>query len=539
MWTLGQLINSRYRILTVGAEGEGETLCRATDERSGKECLLDFIPCKPGGESDGLLVSQSDIEKLRELNHPLIVVPESIEETAEGFVVINDSFDGLTLEELLQAEGPLPLHRACFIVRQAAIALEASHHSGLIHGDLKPSDILLIREDGQERVKVRGFGIFGLKQHTFVNVARLALNSEGPILGHPGYISPEQALGTHADALDGRSDVYSLGVIFYRALSGRLPFERGSSMELLLAHIFSPPPSLAQSCEIEIPEVINSLVLRCLAKRREDRPASATALIDQLGPWEAREPAAAQTTQVQEGQAESALAEAEAPSSAEPAFRLANAPVFPVESVESQTPPVFVADFGSTAHAGAVDFSAAVPPPAPANRPTLEAAPMLSAGSVETKTQFVADLETPQRTELQIKNASLTAPPGPVSAAAAAPSPLDIPLDTARAPAGGQKAPPRQQAVEGEPTLFSKTYGNPQKTRPPSGSGAKWIWAAVILLLLIGGACGWLTYTGRTYWFRPQFVKQRISSLISSASGNGELHLQEVNQDPDSASPAP
>jgi len=494
MWIAGQVVNDRYRILAAAAQGDLWPTYRALDERSGKTCALEFVALDPAKERGWRESLEPEIEKLRALENPLIVAPDAIEAAPDGLLIVRESFDGCTLEDVIRQQAPLALPDACFIARRVAMALEAAHHAGIIHGDLKPSNILLVREKSKDQVKVLGFGTFGLKKDFFINMARLALNGNAAVLGSPEYISPEQSLGTDAEALDGRSDIYSLGVILYQALSGGLPFKGRNSMDLLLAHIFAAPPSLAQFPELEVPEVVDSLVLRCLAKKREDRPPSATVLVDQLGPWEERQ---------------SAPVSAEAEPNSMPVAE---------ETVNDATPaPVLE------------------PPVSGAAVAPFEAAPL------EAAPAFVADLDAPQRAEPMIlDSAAAQAPawaPPPTE-----PPPLDVALDhTAPEPTAAvfQKASLPRHNIDPGPDLF-KSYMPRQKTKHFSKTSAKWIWAAAALVLLTGGGYCWIVYTGRTYWLRPQFLQRRVSTFLSgfsAADANGDSPA--VKQAPDANASTP
>lgn len=489
MWTLGQVVNGHYRVMEEAARGEAGVVCRALDERSGKICEIEFIAFDSGTERNWREPLDLDFEKLRALENPLIVTPDAIEETQNGLLAVREALEGSTLEEEIRTQAPLSLPRACFIARCVAMALEAAHHAGIVHGDLKPSNILLVRQNNKEQVKVLDFGTFGLKKNSFINMARLTLSGGRPVSGAAGYVSPEQALGTVTEALDGRSDVYSLGVILYQALSGRMPFKGQSTMEVLLAHVFSVPLSLAQFPELAIPEVVDSLVLRCLAKRREDRPPSATALVDQLGPWAERD----------------LIIE---PAEAEPALPARDEPL-----VVSPREPVL-------------------------GPPALEK-PVLPQKTQEPKDtpEFVADLHVPRQTETAVHSSPIAvaldfaSPP-------TSPASIDIMLNPVPKAAAAvfKKASTSQHAIDPGAEIF-KNYMPRQKAKPSSKGGTKWVWAAAILLLLIGGGCGWLFYTGRTYWFRPEFLQRRISLMLTNFSaGAASNDSPRVNQIPDGGS---
>ena len=175
--------------------------------------------------------------------------------------------DGETLAQRVKKRGPLSSSEGVRVLREVAWALASAHAQGLVHRDVKPDNILL--ETTTNRVLVADFGIAA---------AVGDIDGDG-VTGTPEFMSPEQALGHEVDA---RSDLYSLGATAFYAFSGRLPFEGKSHTEVLAKQVTEPAPPLA-SLGLSITRKVASLVDRCLAKDPAHRPASATALAEQLG----------------------------------------------------------------------------------------------------------------------------------------------------------------------------------------------------------------------------------------------------------------
>ena len=173
------------------------------------------------------------------------------------------------------ARGPLPWRRALTIASQIAESLGEAHGRGIYHRDIKPDNVLL--EAGHvedDFVKVVDFGIAKLQDESVVRT------KTGIILGTPAYLSPEQA---RADEVDGRTDIYSLGVVLFEMLAGRLPFKDQKVTALLLRHVNEPAPSLCKvHPELETPSEVDALVQDMMAKDPEDRPSSAQALRDRI-----------------------------------------------------------------------------------------------------------------------------------------------------------------------------------------------------------------------------------------------------------------
>jgi serine/threonine-protein kinase len=186
-----------------------------------------------------------------------------------------EALEGESLARVLHREGPLPLGRAVRILLQICQALDAAHQRGIVHRDLKPENVFLLRRpDGSDFVKVLDFGI--AKSATSPEASRFT--RAGSIIGTPEYMSPEQAAGTGADP---RSDVYSLGVVAYEVLTGRLPLEGDSAISTLLKHQ-SEAPLPPRRWRPDLPAEVEALVLRLLAKRPEARPPTMAVAAHQL-----------------------------------------------------------------------------------------------------------------------------------------------------------------------------------------------------------------------------------------------------------------
>src|SRR5713101_6797903 len=177
---------------------------------------------------------------------------------------------GETLTERVRRRGPLPPSEAGRVLREVAWALAYAHSQGLVHRDVKPDNIML--EEATGRALVADFGIAG-------QVRGAAGLDGGEVIGTPEFMSPEQALGEH---VDGRSDMYALGIVGYFALSGKLPFEAGKATEVLAKQITEPAPPLA-SVAAAVPRRLAHAIDRCLEKDPLSRPQKGEELADQLG----------------------------------------------------------------------------------------------------------------------------------------------------------------------------------------------------------------------------------------------------------------
>jgi serine/threonine protein kinase len=212
-----------------------------------------------------------------QLSHPAIVnlFDVGVEETGIAYLVM-EYVNGRTLLQVL-AESPIPWPRACCWAADLATALGRAHHAGIIHGDVKPANIM-ITEDGE--VKLSDFGI-----------ARFAtqVSGSGRIMGTPAYLAPEQILGEPHST---RSDLFSLGIVLYHMLTGVPPFD-GSSVAAVCAQILTADPVPPSRRNPALPSGLDHIVMRCLAKKPEDRYPSGDALAASLYPLARRTPAPA------------------------------------------------------------------------------------------------------------------------------------------------------------------------------------------------------------------------------------------------------
>src|SRR5579872_6416417 len=283
-WMDGSIIRGKYRLLAkVGQGGMGsvyKALHLAFDElRALKVIAPELI-------NDELFVKRFKHEAVitRRLQHPNAVRVDDIDEAEDGrpFIVM-EFIEGRSLKKLIREEGPLPVGRVCDIIKQAANALEAAHKLGMVHRDIKPDNISLVDAPEGEMVKVLDFGIAKVKEARMGDAAGLTLTGAGVVIGTPQYMSPEQAMGKRGDELDGRADLYSLGVVMYQMLSADLPFKADTTMEMLLAHMQKPPAPLELlHPELQIPKPVAALTMRLLEKNRDLRPAAGRVLMQEI-----------------------------------------------------------------------------------------------------------------------------------------------------------------------------------------------------------------------------------------------------------------
>jgi serine/threonine protein kinase len=282
-WAEGTVIRGKYRILSKLGQGGMGAVYKGLHLRFQELRALKVM--SPELMSDQAFVKRFEHEAVfaRKLQHPNAVRVEDIDETEDGqpFIVM-EYIEGRSLKSCIEKESPFSISRVCDIIKQIGSALDAAHSLGIIHRDVKPENIILVAEPNGELAKVLDFGVAKTSAQAG-DTASLSLTQTGMRLGTPAYMSPEQALAKPGDVLDGRSDIYSLGVIMYQMLTGELPLKADTPFEMLAAHVHTPPKPIREvRPELYIPEPITKLVMRTLEKKRELRPPTAKVLIQEL-----------------------------------------------------------------------------------------------------------------------------------------------------------------------------------------------------------------------------------------------------------------
>lgn len=202
-------------------------------------------------------------------SHPNIVPVHAVEETPTLLFFVMGFVDGETLTQIVRRHGPLTATAAARLIQEVAWALSYAHGRGVVHRDVKPDNILLERATG--RAMVTDFGIAR-------SFAASGLTQVGEVVGTPHFMSPEQAAGGQ---LDGRSDLYSLGVASFFAVTGRLPFDGESAQAILAMHMSRPAPPILE-LRPDLPAPLGDTIDRCLAKEPQDRFSRGEELVDAL-----------------------------------------------------------------------------------------------------------------------------------------------------------------------------------------------------------------------------------------------------------------
>jgi serine/threonine protein kinase len=273
---IGTLLEGRFQIERLLGEGGMGRVYVADETRLRRRCALKVLLPELSEDKDCVERFLREAQAIAQIHHENVVDIYHLGEDPSSGVVFfaMELLQGEDLETRLldRAARPVLWDHVCHWIAQAAGAVGAVHQAGMIHRDLKPSNIFIARRrDGRDRIKLLDFGIAKA-------VNRAALTGAGAALGTPYYMSPEQIL---ALPLDERSDIYSLGTVFFEALAGRMVFQ-GEPLQVAMQHCNMPAPRVRDHAPEPIPPEIDELVHRMLAKEPSARPQTMEEIEDLL-----------------------------------------------------------------------------------------------------------------------------------------------------------------------------------------------------------------------------------------------------------------
>ena len=257
----------KYRIVGQLGRGGAGIVYKAVDETLGRDVAVKML--NPDLADTAVMTRfRAEATILARLNHPQIATIYELFRADADLLMVMEFVRGETLDKLTERLGPIDPERAAYVIDQVLSALEHAHRAGIVHRDVKPANVMVTDEGG---IKIMDFGIarvLGAEQKTV----------DGRLMGTPAYMAPEQVLG---EELDGRADLYSVGVLLYRLLSGTLPFKADSALAMLQRQIRDEPISLHLQ-RPELPEWCEQIVQRALMKAPADRFQSAEEFHDAL-----------------------------------------------------------------------------------------------------------------------------------------------------------------------------------------------------------------------------------------------------------------
>jgi len=268
---VGSIIADRYHVLKKLGEGGMGTVYLAEHVKMGRKSAVKVM--NPGMVNDADAISRFNREAANasKISHTNVASVYDFGETPDGLIYLAMEFvEGPALTKVIEEAGSLPPIRAADIARQAAEALAVAHDMGIVHRDLKPDNIMLAKNrDGSDCVKVVDFGIAKAANNEAQKVTRTGL-----VVGTPEYMSPEQLAG---DKLDGRSDIYSLGLVAFAMMTGKLPFPGETVQESMIARLTDEPARLAEmKSDINWPPAVQAVMDKALQRDAADRYASAS-----------------------------------------------------------------------------------------------------------------------------------------------------------------------------------------------------------------------------------------------------------------------
>jgi serine/threonine protein kinase len=279
---IGRTLPGGYRVThLVGVGGMGRVYC-AEQVALGRTVAVKVVHPSLADEELTSARFLNEARAASRLSHPNSVAIFDFGRTDDGRpYIVMEYLRGRDLARVAVDEGPLPLQRVVDVLRQTLGALEEAHALGIVHRDLKPDNIVLEPlRSGLDFVKVVDFGLAKILQGDARSPAGAALTRPGLVCGTPEYMSPEQSRG---DALDGRSDLYSLGVVLFELLAGRVPFVADTATKTLILHLTEPcPDPRTVAPDRAIPAAFAEVTLKSLAKSCEDRFQSAREFSDAL-----------------------------------------------------------------------------------------------------------------------------------------------------------------------------------------------------------------------------------------------------------------
>src|SRR6266850_3481764 len=278
---LGRVLNDRYRILEgIGRGGMGRVY-KALQAPLDRVVALKVLGA--GHDRDPNFYKRFFLEAsvTAKLTHPNTITLYDYGRTDDGiFFIAMEYLDGRTLSQAIQSEGALAQERVIHIAQQVCRSLREAHSLGIIHRDLKPANVMLLhQQDDHDFVKVLDFGLVKFFSGVEGDQGDEITNA-GTFMGSPHYIAPEQARNQGPDQ---RCDIYSLGVLLYHMLTGKVPFTAPNPVDIILKHLHEAPvPPRELRPELQIDPRLEAILLRCMAKERSERFQSMDELLAAL-----------------------------------------------------------------------------------------------------------------------------------------------------------------------------------------------------------------------------------------------------------------
>jgi eukaryotic-like serine/threonine-protein kinase len=259
------ILNNRYKLLEQKASGGMAVVYRAQDLQLRRVVAVKVLRPSLTGDAQFLERFQQEARNVANLSHPNIVTVHDFQQDGTTYYIVMEWIEGQDLKKIIRQAAPLPLDRVLTLAIQICRGIGYAHRAGLVHADVKPQNILVT---GEDTVKVTDFGIAQALAHT------QPVERQSVVWGSPHYFAPEQAQG---ELPTPASDVYSIGIVLFEMLTGKLPFSGTDQQELAMAHIKSEVPHV-NAYNPRVPHNLDRIIHKIMSKNPNDRYANADAL---------------------------------------------------------------------------------------------------------------------------------------------------------------------------------------------------------------------------------------------------------------------
>ncbi len=264
---VGHVLDGKYTLISKLGEGGMGSVYLAEQATMGREVAIKVLRREFSQNRTAIKRFLREARAASKLAHPNTITVYDFGQSNDGLLyLVMERLSGRPLADILDQDGVLAPQRASHIFGQICDSLAEAHKQGITHRDLKPENIFIEQKVGNDDfVKVLDFGIAKMQGDDATGQA----TATGMICGTPSYMSPEQAMGKD---IDGRSDIYALGILLYEMLTNEKPFEGDTPMEVMLKHINEPPPDIYQRTGIQVPQGVQETIERLLSKKADQRP---------------------------------------------------------------------------------------------------------------------------------------------------------------------------------------------------------------------------------------------------------------------------